>query len=95
MRRAAKIDSNHNEIVKALRAVGATVQSLAAIGKGCPDILCGFRGVNHVFEIKDGSKPESARRLTLDETVWAVRWKGQYVVVNNVQEALGAIGVTL
>lgn len=52
MRRAAKIDSNQEQIVSALRAAGATVQSLAAIGKGCPDILCAFRNAMYLMEIK-------------------------------------------
>ncbi|HJP47915.1 hypothetical protein [Acinetobacter venetianus] len=46
MRRAAKIDANQTEIVKALRKFGASVQSLASTGKGCPDLLVGFRGMN-------------------------------------------------
>ena len=52
MRRAAKIDANQTEIVKALRQVGASVQSLASTGKGCPDLLVGFRGVNWLLEVK-------------------------------------------
>ena len=44
MRRAARTDSNHEEIVKALRAVGATVQSLAGVGHGVPDLLVGYQG---------------------------------------------------
>ena len=47
MRRAAKIDSNHAEIVAALRGIGAYVMSLASVGGGCPDLLVGFRG--HTF----------------------------------------------
>ena len=67
MRRAAKIDANQTEIVKALRQVGASVQSLASTGKGCPDLLVGFRGVNWLLEIKDGQKVKSARKLTDDK----------------------------
>ncbi len=52
MRRAAKIDRNHVEIVAALRGVGASVQDLAAVGKGCPDLLVGYRGQNYVIEVK-------------------------------------------
>jgi hypothetical protein len=32
--RAAKIDANQEAVVTALRAAGATVQSLAGVGKG-------------------------------------------------------------
>ena len=65
--RAARIDANQPEIVKALRDVGAFVQSLATIGKGCPDLLVAFRGKWHVLEVKDGAKPPSARKLTKGE----------------------------
>ena len=56
MRRAAKVDDNHREIVRALRDCGATVQDLSPVGAGCPDILVGWQGRNHLIEIKDGAK---------------------------------------
>lgn len=39
--RAAKVDKNQPEIVEALRAEGAVVQHLHAVGVGCPDLLVG------------------------------------------------------
>lgn len=93
MRHIARVDGNHREIVDGLRNVGASVQSLATIGKGCPDILVGFRGVNYVMEIKDGSKPPSGRKLTPDEGKWHLTWRGQVCVVESLQDALIAIGV--
>lgn len=91
MRIAAKIDANQNEIVKALRQVGCTVQSLAATGKGCPDLLIGFRRINLLFEIKDGAKPKSARKLTPDQVVWHDAWGGNVYVVESVDQALDII----
>ncbi len=38
-----RVDDNQREIVKALRAVGACVQSLAEIGQGCPDLLVFYK----------------------------------------------------
>ncbi len=93
MRRAAKVDRNQPEIVAALRAAGATVQPLHSVGQGCPDILVGFRGVNHLLEIKDGCKPPSARKLTPDQVEWHGGWKGAVHVVKSAEEALGVIGV--
>jgi hypothetical protein len=95
MRRAARIDANQPEIVDALREVGASVQILSAVGHGCPDILVGYNGHNYVIEIKDGSKPPSARRLTEDEDEWSDEWKGQWCVAENVSEALRAIGAII
>jgi len=93
MRRAARTDSNHAEIVEALRRAGASVQSLAPVGCGCPDLLVGLRGVNTLLEVKDGSKRPSARRLTVDETRWHRAWLGQVVVVETVEQALKAVGL--
>lgn len=92
MRRAAKVDANHGEIVRALEAVGARVQSLAAIGNGCPDLLV-YRGQKlFLLEVKDGSKVPSAQRLTPAQVKWHATWGGSVHVVRNVDEALVAIG---
>lgn len=93
MRRAAKVDANQSEIVAALRAVGASVQPLHAVGGGCTDLAVGFRGVNYMIEVKDGDKPPSARKLTPDQVTWHEAWRGQVCVVKSVEEALEAIGI--
>ena len=76
-----RVDANQKQIVKLLREMGATVQHLHVIGRGCPDILCGFRGENYLFEIKDPDKPPSARKLTEDEEAWHLVWRGQVATV--------------
>lgn len=91
MRRAAKVDANHSEIVAALRKIGATVTSTAAVGKGFPDLAVGWRGMTLLLEIKDGSKPPSARKLTEDERDWHDMWRGHAEVVNTVDEAIRAV----
>ena len=94
MRRAAKVDRNQPEIVAALRCAGAHVFSLASIGEGIPDLLVGFRGQTVLMEVKDGSKPPSARQLTDDQIQWHAAWRGgRCVVVSSIREALAAIGV--
>lgn len=92
MRRAAKVDANQAEIVAALRAVGATVQPLHAVGQGCPDLLVGYRGINFLLEVKDGEKPPSARKLTPDQVSWHDTWRGTVHVVMNPKIALEIIG---
>lgn len=89
--RAAKIDANQNEIVAALRKTGCSVQILSSVGKGCPDIICGFSGVNLFMEIKDGAKPSSAQKLTADQVKWHQDWNGTVVVVNSIEQALQAV----
>lgn len=93
MRRRARIDSNHNDIVEALRKFGASVQSLATIGSGCPDLLVGYCGHNFVFEVKDGTKKPSARRLTEDEKAWGILWRGVVHVVTSAEHAIEIIKI--
>lgn len=94
MRKTARVDANQQTIVDALRAIGASVQSLAMVGRGVPDLAVGFRAQNFLLEVKDGAKPESARRLTPDEMAWHDAWRGQVATVASVEEALHAIGAT-
>ena len=92
--RAAKIDANHEAVVLALRAVGATVQSLAGVGKGVPDLLVGFQNQTILMEIKDGNKSPSARLLTEDQLRWHGSWNGgALAVVDSPDAALRMIGV--
>jgi len=83
-----KVDDNQKEIVEGLRKLGMTVQSLATIGKGCPDILVGYEGLNYLFEVKDGNKPMSGQKLTPDEVKWHEVWNGQIDVINCLNDAL-------
>lgn len=94
MRRAARIDDNQNEIVDALRGVGASVAITSMIGSGFPDIVVGYQGRNYLIEIKDGSKPPSKRKLTPDEQEFFDTWRGTVFVVNDINEALEIIGAT-
>lgn len=90
--RAAKIDANQNEIVKALRKIGATVQSLAEVGDGVPDLLVGYQGFTYLIEVKDGSKVPSARKLTPDQKIWHEKWTGGTLrVANSIEDALNII----
>ena len=89
MRRAAKIDSNQVEIVAALRRAGAVVQSLAAVGNGCPDLLVGFLGRTFLMEIKDGAKVKSAQALNPEQVSWHQSWRGGSLsVVTSITDAL-------
>lgn len=81
--------------MKALRAVGASVQILADVGRGCPDLLIGHSGVNRLAEVKDPSKPKADQCLTPDQVKWHIEWGGQVAVVYTVADALRLIGVEL
>ena len=93
MRTAARTDKNHAEVVAALRKVGASVQSLASIGKGCPDLLVGYHGILYLMEIKDGSNVPSKQLLNPDQKKWHDAWTGSPVyVVRSIEQALKILG---
>jgi Holliday junction resolvase len=88
MRRAARVDDNQMEIVRAMRAVGATVRVITQ-GDGLPDLLVGYNGHTILMEIKDGNKPPSARKLTDNEQKFFDEWKGGPLYkVESVDQAL-------
>jgi Holliday junction resolvase len=92
--RAARTDANHVQVVSALRAAGATVQSLAGVGKGVPDLLVGYRQTTLLMEVKDGHKSPSQRKLTEDQLKWHREWNGgTLAVVDGPEAALRALGV--
>ena len=81
--RAKRVDINQKAIVEQLRSMGVSVFHLHEVGKGCPDIVVGFKGKNLLLEIKDGDK----KVLTPDQVNWHKLWKGQVSVVTNIDEA--------
>ena len=92
--RACRIDANHTAVVTALRKAGAKVESLAGVGNGVPDLLVGIRGKLALFEVKDGSKSPSKRKLTEDQIKWHEEWAGYPVcTVDGIEAALRMLAV--
>jgi len=89
-RRAARVDENQSRIVEGLRRMGCSVLIISQL-KNCFDILVGFRGVNFAFEIKDGTKPPSQRRLTDGEQNFFDQWQGQVSVIESLEDAIKKI----
>jgi Holliday junction resolvase len=88
MRYANRIDANQNQIVDALRKVGAVVRIISQ-GDGIPDLLVGYKGYTILMEVKDGDKVPSARKLTEAEQKFFDDWRGgMLVVINSVEEAI-------
>lgn len=94
MRRAAKIDDNQKTLVQHLRRCGFSVAVTSALGKGFPDIVVGSSGRNYLFEIKDPAKCPARRRLTEDEAEFKTKWRGQYDVIETIDDALRIIDKT-
>lgn len=78
-------DPNQVDIVKALRAVGATVD---VIGEPV-DLLVGYRGVNHLLEVKRDEKA----KLQPSQVAFFSEWRGTVHRVNSVPEALAVLGI--
>lgn len=87
MRRAARIDQNHGEIVKALRKVGVSVADTHGL-PGFVDLVCGYRGRSYLLEVKDRNG-----ELTEDQTKFVLGWRGDYHVVRSVTDALAVFGM--
>jgi hypothetical protein len=86
---AKRTDKNQAEIIEGLRAIGATVQDLSQLGKGTPDLLCGYKGRNYLIEVKNCE--DRAPRLTHCEEEWIRGWKGQVAVITSVEDAIEVI----
>ena len=83
MRRAAKVDSNHHDIVKAYRKGGWSVYSTAQLGDGFPDLVVAppwdFDGV-FLIEVK---QPKGKTRDKQDQFAKAFPVK----VIRTVEDA--------
>ncbi len=90
MRRAAKIDANQGAVVDALRKAGCSVVSLAAVGKGVPDLLVGLRSRNYLLEVVGPSKlkrfPPDGR--SENQRAWHTVWAGPVLTVTSAEDAL-------
>lgn len=87
-RRAAKVDGNHGHIVDALRAAGCSVQSLAEVGQGCPDLLCAVAGQLFLIEVKDPQQDPCKRRLTPMQKAWHQGWRAPVHLVETLEQAM-------
>lgn len=90
MRRAARVDANHAEIIDTLRKCGWTVYDTSALGNGFFDCIA-WKGERGLFvEIKDGSLSPSRRRLTPDEQRVHAAFKANgapVVILESVEQA--------
>lgn len=95
MRRAARRDHGEQDIIKALRACGAHVKVIN--DEGTFDLLVGYigpSGYQHtlLLEVKDGTKPPSARRLTPAEAKFHEEWPlSNLFIVTSVEDAVALL----
>jgi hypothetical protein len=79
-----KVDNNQLEIVKAFRSMGATVLNLSAVGKGCPDLLIGYKNISVLVEVKS-----KTGKFTEPQLKFMEQWQGG--AVNRIDSVNGAI----
>ena len=80
-----KVDNNQLDIVKAFRSMGATVLNLSGVGKGCPDLLIGYKNKHSVLvEIKS-----KTGKFTEPQLKFMEQWQGG--PVNRIDSVDGAI----
>ena len=92
MRKRARRDSNHTDIVGTFKACGCTVLDTASLGNGAPDIIVAINKKHTIcIEIKDGTLSPSRRVLTLDELTFMQTWKGQYEIVTSVDDVIALL----
>lgn len=85
---AKRTDANQADIAADLRRCGCSVQDLHIVGKGCPDLAVGVRGLTFLLEVKVGKGT-----LTDDEKDWHAEWRGQVAIVHSTEEALAVVGL--
>jgi Holliday junction resolvase len=83
MRKRARTDENHKEIVEALRKSGWQVMSLAEVGGGAPDLLAwhAYRGLR-LIEVKAGKGDLTLAQKLRVAQGWPIK------VIRTVDEAL-------
>jgi hypothetical protein len=81
-RRAAKVDGNQAEIVKALRAIPGI-----SVATRHDDILVGYRGRTYWYELKKSVKAE----VKPGQEMLRQTWQGHYAIVSSVEEILAEI----
>ena len=92
MRYAAKVDANQKEIVAALRKFGAIVLITSQL-KNAFDLLVGYNGKLYIVEVKDGTKPTSARKLTAGELKCKEAFESVGITYHVVTSSEGAISI--
>ena len=90
LRKRTARDANEPAIIEAIKQIGGLVQPITA--KGCPDLLVLYRRRLMLFEIKDGSKIPSKRRLTDDQKRFHEEWsEAPIFVIETIQDAMQAM----
>jgi hypothetical protein len=86
VRRRAKVDGNHAEIMAALAKAGIAAKSLASMGRGWPDAVAAVRNYMCFIEFKVPGGELNQAQQDFRET-----WPGDVHVVYSGEEAVLAV----
>lgn len=67
-----RVDENQRAISHTFIAMGASVLNLSTVGRGCPDLLIGYRGVSCLVEVKSSDKTS----YTEPQIKFMQEWRG-------------------
>jgi Holliday junction resolvase len=84
VRRAARVDNNHAEIVSEFKRLGVSVIDLSRVGGGVPDLCVGVAKETALVEVKKNAKA----KFTPDQLDFMTWWNGRPVYrVNCIEDA--------
>ena len=67
-----RVDENQKTIIHTFIALGASVLNLSTVGRGCPDLLIGYKGKTVLVEIKRDEKA----KFTEPQVKFMQEWRG-------------------
>jgi len=67
-----RVDENQRAITHTFIALGASVLNLSTVGRGCPDLLVGYRGKSVLVEVKRNEKAS----FTEPQIKFMQEWRG-------------------
>ena len=85
--RARRIDANQRELIKVFERLGYSVVDTSAVGEGYPDLNVGKGGYTWLVEVKS-----KVGTLTPDQIKFRASWRGNYVLVRDVDDVLAQFG---
>jgi Holliday junction resolvase len=92
---AKRRDANHRDVGDALRKLGWSVLDIADHGDGIPDYIVSRKRFVALVEVKDGTKPPSARKLTPAEQKVKDSWQGPYIIALSVEDAIAKLAIAM
>ena len=87
---AKRVDLNHQEVVKTLHLLGASVFDASRMGLGFPDLVVGYKQKTVLVEIKSSEQ----KKFTQAQLKFMENWNGSTVIrINDVEGAIRLIKV--